>query len=458
MNLVADVDPGFAGAVDVAPSVLEAHCRPDAVAEWAATAEPGADMFVPLAAIPSGSLSAQGQIDAVAALTRLESWVDAQRLRLLGEISRTRRDVAGKDYVREEIGAAMRVSSDTAGARLSLARILNRHPAILAAMESGVLTEMHARVFVDETFMLADADAAAVETRVLAGAAARTVGEFRRSVRRAVLTAAPDVAEQRHQKARADRYVGRRPLADGMEETFAALPAEQSGAAWANIEAEAAKIPADDPRTRAQRLADSYTALLLGQTCPDGAPSRFALKPDVQVAVGLSTIAALDDEPGELAGYGPIPASLSRLLAADETATLRRLITDDLGRVLDFGRRTYRPPAELARHVIARDGTCRFPNCPRPARRCDIDHRVDWTLDGETKPDNLNALCERHHQLKHETTWHYEVTDDSSVVWTSPTGHIYTRLATTYPVDTTTRANAPPGEAAAPTDSDPPPF
>ena len=121
------------------------------------------------------------------------------------------------------------------------------------------------------------------------------------------------------------------------------------------------------------------------------------------------------------------------------------------------GARTVRPRCSLAMSSPATEPVASR-TCQRPARGCDIDHRLEWILGGETKPENLNALCERHHQLKHETCWQYEVADDGDVTWTSPTGHTYTRNATTYPVDTSTRAQLPPDRPAVSPDPDPPPF
>jgi len=43
----------------------------------------------------------------------------------------------------------------------------------------------------------------------------------------------------------------------------------------------------------------------------------------VHVTVALSTLLGLDEQPGELAGHGPIPAVLARRLAADPTGMFR---------------------------------------------------------------------------------------------------------------------------------------
>jgi Domain of unknown function (DUF222) len=133
----------------------------------------------------------------------------------------------------------------------------------------------------------------------------------------------------------------------------------------------------------------------------------------------------VDDQPGELAGYGPIPATLAREIAAD--ATWKRLLTDPVsGTLLDYGRTTYRPPAGLADFVRARDKTCQFPGCTRPSERCELDHRKEYP-EGGTCACNLDALCTHHHQLKHHSDWTGERLPNGDYQWTSPAGLTYTR-------------------------------
>jgi hypothetical protein len=150
---------------------------------------------------------------------------------------------------------------------------------------------------------------------------------------------------------------------------------------------------------------------------------RVSLRADVQVTVPAGTLLGLSDEPGLLAGHGPIPASMARRLAAD--GVWRRILTDPVGgTVLDVGRRSYAPPAALTEHVIARDRTCRFPGCRQPARRCDLDHTVPYPRGG-TSAGNLAALCRHHHRLKHLGGWTVEQPEPGKLIWTSPTGHRY---------------------------------
>lgn len=111
----------------------------------------------------------------------------------------------------------------------------------------------------------------------------------------------------------------------------------------------------------------------------------------------------------------------------------RRLLTDPgSGMVVKTDPVTYKPTAQTARHVIARDGVCMFPSCRMPAHRCDLDHVEPFDHDdpqagGATTPENLIPLCRRHHLLKHRTDWRVERNTTTGVVtWTAPTGHDYT--------------------------------
>ncbi|MDL5158464.1 HNH endonuclease signature motif containing protein [Actinomycetospora termitidis] len=92
------------------------------------------------------------------------------------------------------------------------------------------------------------------------------------------------------------------------------------------------------------------------------------------------------------------------------------------------------PGAELTRWIHARDRTCRFPMCTRPAVAAQIDHTWDHTLGGPTQADNLGALCLGDHQRKHEpaTGWTAHQPRAGQFVWTSPTGTHHTLGAPRY--------------------------
>jgi hypothetical protein len=208
-----------------------------------------------------------------------------------------------------------------------------------------------------------------------------------------------------------------RTVVGGRSRALGGLPSDARLGTFAR----AAAAPGDT-RTLDQRRADVFTDLLLGlHVDPDQAGRNAAL---ILVTVPASMLMGLDDQPGELAGYGPIPAEVARDIAAG--GTWKRLLTDPVsGTVMDYGRSTYRPPAGLADFVRIRDQHCIFPGCGRRAATCDIDHRVRYP-DGPTSADNLECLCRHHHRLKHEAGWAVDRRGDT-YHWTSPTGRRYRR-------------------------------
>ncbi len=211
----------------------------------------------------------------------------------------------------------------------------------------------------------------------------------------------------------------------------------------------------------------------------------------VNVYISASTLAGLDDDPAELAGHGVISAEFARSLATSATA-VRAIVTTPVeahlpgggqgartrycGTVFDAGHLAYRPPERIVGHVTARDRVCCFPGCRTRAERCDIDHRTPFERSGVTCPHNLDALCRFHHMIKTFTPWHAVPGGDGTLVWTAPTGHVYSTepghlLADDNPTDdgsvrlgTGGYSTAGPGRASRAATgngvcgSDPPPF
>ena len=183
--------------------------------------------------------------------------------------------------------------------------------------------------------------------------------------------------------------------------------------------ADGTRIPID------ARRADALVALVTGASGSSQSGTRPVAA--VQVSMDLATLLGLRDNPAELAGYGPIPASAARALAAD--GTWRRLIHEPLtGALLDLGQTSYRPSAALDRFIRSRDAYCTFPGCNQPAHRCELDHTCPYACGpaGRTDRNNLGALCENHHIVKHETDWRLRRDQTThEATWTSPTGHDY---------------------------------
>jgi hypothetical protein len=182
----------------------------------------------------------------------------------------------------------------------------------------------------------------------------------------------------------------------------------------------------------AARRADALVHLVTAANggAGDGVRSQAAKpKTMVHLTMDLATVLGFADNPADLAGYGPIDAATARALAAD--ASWRRLVFEPLtGALLDLGHTVYQPNAALTRYIQARDVRCQFPHCNQPAHRSHLDHTRKYDPDdpagGRTDRNNLGALCEHHHLLKHRRGWTLRRDPDTEeATWTSPSGHIY---------------------------------
>ena len=119
---------------------------------------------------------------------------------------------------------------------------------------------------------------------------------------------------------------------------------------------------------------------------------------------------------------------LTRFAQAGAKITLRPVL--DLAS--DWAVDQHDPPEAMRETVILRDAHCVFPGCRRDSRSCDLDHITEYLPmedggpPGQTRPGNLAPLCRTHHRVKtHHSRWDYKRLDDSSYVWTAPTGHQY---------------------------------
>ncbi len=407
----------------------------NAALEAALATQPGPAMVARLAGIEPGTLDDLGRVLLLRALERQARWLAALQQRALAAVAGPAPECPDDDdWATAEVGAALALAPATADRRIEVARRLAGPLAdTAAALARGEISVLSAAVLAEETDRLPDPLVRAVQARMLPRAGRGPVGRFRRALRRAVALADPIGVEVAHARAVADRGVRFYAEPDGMAVLEARLAAAGAECVYTALTALAGPGGAGSPGIEARR-ADALVELARTALADPGLPTAHRRRPDVQVTIDLATLLGLADRPGELAGYGPIPASAARALAAD--GNWRRLVTDPLtGALLDYGRTTYTPPAALVDFLLARDGTCRFPGCSLPAVRCDLDHGVAWEDGGGTDRDNLGPLCRRHHRLKTHTGWALRRNADASVTWTSPAGAIYTLPPPTIPPD-----------------------
>ncbi len=355
------------------------YLSPHGTVAAALIAPPGPDAIAALAPLADTALSASARVDLLVALERQASWLTAVMQPVLAKVAdaveaATRPLLDAKDpsdmplrAAHAEIGAALRIADSTAASQLETARRLTHElPMVHAALAAGEITFKQADAIVDATSELSLDKARAVATKVLGRAPHQTVGQLRRCLRRAVLAADPDGAAERVRKAHEERALDWRPLPDGMAEMRLVASATDVMAVYDAADGIAQQMKAAGPQRGTEGWlpilalrADALVHLVSG--C--GQPPKPAR---VNVTIDLPTLLGLQDNPGELAGYGPLPAPLARTLAAD--GRWRRMVLDPMtGALLDLGTTSYKPSAALARFVKTRDRTCIFPTVRREA-------------------------------------------------------------------------------------------
>jgi len=153
-----------------------------------------------------------------------------------------------------------------------------------------------------------------------------------------------------------------------------------------------------EPLTFPQRRADALVMiaeqfLAMGDSGQLKGSERCQLMLHVHTGSGLN--ATLD---ANLDGRW-LGCDAAKCLACD--ASLVVVEEDEVGNVLNIGRRSRVIPAGMSRALAIRDhGHCQFPGCCE-SRFVEGHHIQHWAEGGETKLDNLVTLCRYHHRELH---------------------------------------------------------
>ncbi|MBD3943799.1 DUF222 domain-containing protein [Microbacterium sp. NEAU-LLC] len=347
-----------------------------------------------------------------------------------------------------DLATSIRTSEITVTRLITEARDLcARFPAVVDALETGVISRQHAAVIHDTGDPIVDDAARATFIQIAIDRAADTTPGRLAPILRAIAERfAERTLEERAEEALARRDVVIVDLSDNLAALTVTNDATLIHAIGDRLTAQARSViatrePADpteahaaddaqaagaDVRTMDQLRADILTDTLLTagpQDCVAGS-GLAAIRAAVQITVPVLTMTGASTEPCLLAGYGPIDPDTARTLAGGAAGWERVMTSPVTGAVLAVDR--YRTGPGLQRFLAARDEHCRFPGCRRPVWRCDIDHTIGAACGGPTRHDNLAHLCRRHHVLKTVDAWTVEQTSPGVLVWTSPTGRKHT--------------------------------
>ncbi len=414
---------------------------PSGVVAAALIAPPGPEAITALDQVRIDQLKPSGVADLLVAWERQAAYIASCSCAAVAATARAVRSVENhrtaderdlaERAVRCEVAAAVRLSDSATENRIMVAEALSGRLSMIAeALRSGDINYWQALAICDVTSGLTDEQAVWVARRVLPRAHKQSMTQLRASLRRALALITPDRTRKNAGTARTQHDVDYFRRDDGQAELRVVGDAADVLAIYATIQDAARKLGAiekgsETPRSAGQLRVAALLGLVTTGTLSDLDDRPY--KVTVNVTMDLPTLLGLQDRPAELAGHGPLPASVARDLAMD--GAWRRLLHDPLtGGLLDLGRRTYRPSAALARYVRARDRTCIFPFCNRRAETCDLDHAVPHRPDGGgggTSRHNLHPLCPKHHRIKHETGWTLQTSDTEPPVWISPLGRQY---------------------------------
>src|SRR3984957_18328968 len=259
----------------------------------------------------TGVLQAAGRLAAWSAAAK-RTVVSAQAARREQAV-RVSGDWRPFEHADDEIAVALTLTRRSAGRLLDLALELDRLPLTRAALAQGLIDERRAEVIAEELSGLDDAGAAAVEKLIIGAAAGLTTGQLRALARRAVLSADPNAARRRKDKALADARVEMFPETAGTAALAGRdLPPAAVLAADKHLTALAqAMKAAGQPGTLDILRAWAYLHLLSGKPAAtllhttQHHPSPGAATPDDAAPGGPGTPDSTPGGAGGSAGAGP---------------------------------------------------------------------------------------------------------------------------------------------------------
>ncbi|MWA03327.1 DUF222 domain-containing protein [Actinomadura sp. LD22] len=388
-------------------------------------------------------------LEVAAAARRQTSWAQARELAAIAELAGRRaaggveddpRVLSAHESVTDEVAAALTVTGNAAASLVHLAeRLADDLPGTREALEAGRIDLTKARVICDVTESLPADAAERLETAALEKAPDQTSGQLRRRISRMARRLAPDAVEERKREAVRGRRLEVWDNPSGTANlALCDLPPEEAHAVYNKITAAARGLKHEgDGRSLDVLRVELATRLLGGAEFPEAVRALLEQAPHVVEEppapqpgddVAIPALAAMAER--RLAhvrarvslDVRPVAVRQAAQRIHDELAERRDTVCQ--GDEETHGRPGYRPSAALRREVEERHGTCVYPSCNQPSRRCDLDHTIPWRP-GLTCRCNLAPLCRRHHRLKQSPGWSLFQIWPGLLIWTTPAGAWY---------------------------------
>ena len=296
---------------------------------------------------------------------------------------------------------AGRMSTRTANTVAKTAAGLAEMPKLAESLAGGKITVEHATVAVGAA---AKTSAEQVEDQLSGLAETCSVDMFAEQSRRWVNRNQPDDGADRYQQQRHRRLMKNWVNEDGMGVLLAELDPVSYQQVLKAINVEYDRLWRDDGgrdgtpdeiRTRPQRLADAFVALLTDPGSRGPASTRMQL-------IEVADIERLrGDNPtgvAEIIGGEALPQTvLERLMCI---ATVTGVVFDGKGQPIWVGRDRRFPTEAQIKAIIARDRHCT--GCAADPERCEIHHIVPWEQGGLTDIDKMCLACPMCHHNIHD--------------------------------------------------------
>ncbi len=255
---------------------------------------------------------ARGMLDQVEALERLKCAASAAQARITSDFDGHRNEAHPTHAVSDsslgaEIGVARHQSPHCGSRKLGLARALvDDLPATLAALARGDIDERRAEIIADGTRDLSREDRLAADAEI--SRELRYLGDrdLQMLVQRIVYRIDEAGAQRRREKAQTRRRVTKRNLGDGTALVSGVVSDIHAAAIMTSLAERAAlerTTGVAGDRSQSQLEADIFVERLTGQTVATAVPVN------VDLVVSAETLLGDDDEPADVAGCGPVPAS-----------------------------------------------------------------------------------------------------------------------------------------------------
>ena len=305
------------------------------------------------------------------------------------------------------IADACHMDSGVAQEYVTLARKLEKLPAVAEAFAAGDISARHARVVATAHTRGRAEQLAPIEEHLADLAKEMKPSEFGAVVRRYTDAIDGDGGAENEEALFARRRLHLSRSLDDLLNVNGLFDPESADILQAAVDAEIERDQrAGDDRTMGQRRADALTNLLRMSLERGEVGNSHGVRPHVMYVVHLDTAeqtgtgGLVDLLRTERRHSGRLSSSSLDRIMCDCDVT--RVVMTGKSEILDIGRATRTPTAAQWKALVIRDQHCQAPGCTQPPHRCQAHHDDHWEHGGPTNLNNLKLYCWHHDRDEHK--------------------------------------------------------